>query len=522
MCIYATNSIVVVQRRNLGGRAMTEPVILRPGIWLMRRLGFSAKLALLAGAAVVGQLLVASAQGLGAQASWAACSAAVLLTVYLALAFQASVWTDLHRLGRAMDSVAQGDLCAQAGMQGRDELAQMGVQLDRMVLTLSSMVADVRSNAALVAHAGQTLAVDNRELAERTDQQAANLEQTVASVAQLTSAVGSNALAAGVADERARELRSAAEVGTQAMARAVDSVQSIESDARRMGEIIQVIDSIAFQTNILALNAAVEAARAGEQGRGFAVVAAEVRTLAHRSAEAASEIRRLISTSMRQVHASAGLIRSTGDGITSMVDGIRGVAAHMSAISQSASEQGNGLQEINLAVQQLDQITRSNAQMVGEALRQARALEGRAHTLSQAVYNFRLQQGTAEEAAALVARAATLHRACPREAFLRQLTDPAQPYHDRDMYVFALDSAGTYQAFGGNAAKVGTRVQDIPGAAGEQLLQAIVAQAERSPGWVEYDIVHPTTGRVQAKMSFVQRVGDLYLGCGVYKSLAAV
>ena len=498
---------------------MTDSIILRPGVQLLRRLGFSAKLALLVGTAVLAQMVVAGVQAVGAEAGWMVCGAAVLVTLYIALALQASVSTDLNRLGKAMDRLGQGDLCTQVCTQGDDELARMGLQLNRMVLSLSSMVADVRSNAALVAHAGQTLAVGNRELAERTDQQAANLEQTVASMAQLSSAVGNNAQAAGVADERARELRSAAEAGTQAMARAVDSVQSIEGDARRMGEIIQVIDGIAFQTNILALNAAVEAARAGEQGRGFAVVAAEVRTLAQRSADAAREIRGLINTSMQQVHASASLIRDTGAGITSMADGIRGVATHMSEISHSATEQGNGLQEINLAVQQLDQITRSNAQMVGDALRQAQALESRAHTLSQAVFNYRLQQGTAEEAAALVERAAALHRASTHEAFLRKLTDPAQSFHDRDMYVFALDVAGTYQAFGGNPAKVGTRVQDIPGVAGDELLQAIVTQAERAPGWVEYDIVHPSTGKVQTKMSFVQRAGDLYLGCGVYKSL---
>lgn len=499
---------------------MAGSIVWQPGIRLMRRLRFAHKLALLAGVAVLAQLVVAAMQGLGMQATWPACAAMVSLTAYLALSLQMSVSADLRRLGAAMDRVAQGDLCAQTGVAGADELGRMGRQLDEMVLMLSSMVADVRSNAALVAHAGQMLATDNGQLAERTDQQAASLEQTVASMAQLSSAVSSNAQAAEVADRRARDLRSAADSGTQAMARAVDSVQSIESDARRMGEIIQVIDGIAFQTNILALNAAVEAARAGEQGKGFAVVASEVRMLAHRSGEAAREIRGLIHTSMQQVQASAGLIRATGEGIHAMVDGIRGVATHMSEISHSASEQGNGLSEINQAVQQLDRITRSNALMVGEALRQAQALESRAQTLSRAVCNYRLQQGTAEEAQALVGRAAALHRAYPREVFLRTVSDPAQPYHDRDMYVFALDAAGAYKAFGGNPAKVGTRVQDIPGVAGEQLLQAIIAQAEHSPGWVEYDIVHPATGKVQTKMSFVQRVGDLYLGCGVYKTLA--
>ena len=137
--------------------------------------------------------------------------------------------------------------------------------------------------------------------------------------------------------------------------------------------------------------------------------------------------------------------------------------------------------------------------MVSDALREARALESRASTLSRAVLAFRLQQGTAEEAVALVQRAAAVQRGLPREAFLRTLTDPAQPYHDRDMYVFALDAGGTYLAFGGNPAKVGTRVQDIPGIAGDALVSAIVAQAERAPGWVEYDITNPATARCKPR-----------------------
>lgn len=500
---------------------MADLFFMRPGIYVMRRLGFSSKLALLAGVAVLAQVVVASLQGVASEVFWLALGVAVLGVVYLAAALQISMARDMRQLGMAMHRAAHGDLCARARLNGTDELAQMGAQLDQMVLTLSAMVADIRSNAALVSHAGQTLASDNRELANRTEQQAASLEQTVVSVAQLSATANGNAQTAGVTDQRAIALRTMADACRQAMTRAVDSVQGIQSNAKRMGEIIQVIDSIAFQTNILALNAAVEAARAGEQGRGFAVVAAEVRTLARRSAEAACEIRGLIGTSVQQVEASAGLIRETGSGIASMVDEIRGLAGHVSDISQSITEQQTGLGEISAVVQQLDQITQRNASMAGDALHQALTLESRAHTLAQAVQNFRLQQGTAEEASALVARAAALHSDYPREVFLRTLTDPGQPYYDRDMYVFALNAAGAYQAFGGNPAKVGTYVQDIPGVAGDQLLHAIVTQAERGAGWVEYDITNPTTGTVQTKMSFVQRAGDLYLGCGVYKSLAA-
>ena len=488
---------------------------LRPGLWWMRRWHLPGKLATL-GVLAAAVLTVAAAGAPG----WAVVAGAVAF-LYALLALYLSLSADLAGLSRAMEQTTNGDLSARANVAGRDEVGVMAQSLDQMVLTLSSMVADIRSNAALVAYAGQSLAQGNRSLADRTEQQAANLEQTAASVEQLSSAVQNNAQTAQGADARAAEVRKAADAGAEAMTRAVQSVEAIQQGARRMTEIIGVIDSIAFQTNILALNAAVEAARAGEQGRGFAVVAGEVRTLAKRSGDAAREIRTLISASVSQVEASAGLIRSAGEGIASMAGGIRSVAASMTEISGSSAEQSTGLSEVSLAVQQLDQITQHNAQMVGHAVQQAEALEQRASTLSQAVAAFRLQQGTADEAMALVQKAVAFHKTTSQDQFLRSVTDKSQPYHDRDMYVFALDTGGTYWAFGGNPAKIGTRVQDIPGIAGDQLVSNIVAQADQAPGWVEYDINNPATGAVQTKMSYVSRVGDLYLGCGVYKSLAA-
>ena len=204
------------------------------------------------------------------------------------------------------------------------------------------------------------------------------------------------------------------------------------------------------------------------------------------------------------------------------MSGVRGVAANMSLISSASAEQSGGLNEISSAVGQLDEITQRNARMVERAVHQATQLEGRAATLAQAVSSFQLQQGAAEEAMQLVDRALTLRAQSGREAFVQQITDPAQSFHDRDMYVFALDRSGAYRAFGGKPEKVGSRVQDIPGVDGAALLDAIVSQAELEPGWVEYDITNPQTGSVQTKMSYVVKVDDLYVGCGVYKSLTTL
>ena len=454
-------------------------------------------------------------------------AAVLLLLLYLVTSFQLSVMADLRHVLSLASEIARGNLRqgpagTGASGAGRDELTQLASTLQGMANSISGMVASVRSNAALVAQAGASLVQGSRSLSDRTEQQAANLEQTAASVAELSSTVQVNASAAQQTDSSATGVRDIAEQGAQAMTLAVTMVEAIQSSTRRMNEVVGVIDGLAFQTNILALNAAVEAARAGESGRGFAVVATEVRSLAQRCAESAREIRQLIGASATQVASGVAQIRTAGESMARIVTGVRGVAANMSQISVSSAEQSTSLSEVSTAVRQLDQITQQNAAMVEQAVAQAEQLQERASTLAQAVALFELQQGSADEALQLVERAMQFSRqGLSQEAFLHGLSRADAGYHDRDMYAFVLDQHGTYLAFGGNPSKVGSRVQDIGSIDGAGLLQAIIVQADREPGWVEYDISNPLTGQVQTKMSYVERCGDLYLGCGVYKTMAA-
>jgi methyl-accepting chemotaxis protein len=500
---------------------ISNPLI-RPAERLLRRLRLGGKLTVLALAALWPMpTMMALAALAPAWPLWPVAVVGGALLVYLMAAFHAAFVGEFQRVFDVMSQTASGNLRAHIHAEGSDEMAELARLLDRMIGSVSAMVAEVRSNSALVAHAGQSLASGNRELADRTEQQAANLEQTAASVQQLTGTVAQNAQTASESDRRAAQVRDVAEHGAGSMGQAVETVEGIQKRAAQMNEIIGVIDSLAFQTNILALNAAVEAARAGEQGRGFAVVASEVRNLAQRSADSARQIRALIEASREQVETGAAQIRAAGQSIAQIVDGVRGVASNMSLISASSAEQSTGLSEISTAVSQLDQITQHNAQMVERAVQQANLLEQRAAHLARAVSSFMLQQGTAEEAMALVDKALAHRRQASRDAFVRDLTDPSRGFHDRDMYVFALDAAGVYRAFGGKPEKVGSRVQDIAGVDGNALLASIVAQAEVGPGWVEYDIVNPASGAVQAKMSYVVKVDDLYVGCGVYKTAAA-
>ncbi|MES2951509.1 MAG: methyl-accepting chemotaxis protein [Pseudomonadota bacterium] len=505
---------------------MGTDMFLSPGVRLMRRLPLAAKFMLIAVVsslpvlALLWQLHGGVSQPLGGlQAITVACTIGVLAVLYLLSALYRALTADLNLAIRATVQMAAGDLCLNLRSGGSDDMARLLSAMGQLGRTISAMVANVRSNAAFVSHSGKSLARGNRELSDRTEQQAANLEQTAASVEELSSTVQDNATTAGLANDQAGKVRAVADQGATIMAQAVASVEAIQAGAKRMDEIVGVIDGLAFQTNILALNAAVEAARAGESGRGFAVVASEVRSLAQRSAESSKEIRLLIGTSSSQVAASVEKIRAAGTIITHIVSGIRDVAASMSQISASSADQSAGLREITLAVRQLDDITQRNAQMVEHAVTLAENMEGRASTLVESVALFKLQQGSAEEALALVQRAAEHRHHTSRTVFLRDVTDPAKGFHDRDMYVFALDANGAYVAFGGNAAKVGTRVQDIAGIDGQGLLDSIIQQATLEPGWVEYDITNPTTGRVQTKMSFVAHIDGLYLGCGVYKNL---
>src|SRR5450830_1852121 len=361
----------------------------------------------------------------------------------------------LQQAIESANSVARGDLTKAVSVSSKDEAGMVLSALAEMKSSLLSVVSQVRDGADSVAQASAEISQGNHDLSVRTEQQASALQQTAASMEELSSTVRQNSDSAKHADQMAQEARSVALKGGEVVSQVVGTMKGIQDSSQKIHEIISVIDGLAFQTNILALNAAVEAARAGESGRGFAVVASEVRSLAKRSAESAKEIRQLISSSSAQVATGVSQIRKAGVNITQIVEGIRGVAANMSQISASSAEQSSGLTEITAAVRQLDEITQQNAAVVERAVSQANDLEVRASTLSDAVSGFKLLQGTAEEAMTLVDRAISYRRQCgSRDAYLRELTQADKSFFDRDMYVFALDHNGTYQAFGGNQAKV--------------------------------------------------------------------
>jgi methyl-accepting chemotaxis protein len=451
---------------------------------------------------------------------------AVLLPAAAALAAILASALVLHgRLRQELAGVQQGLAAAAAGNlanigtpAGSDEFARLRRTLEAHCARLSAVVADIRNTSSLVALAGKELANDTQSLSSRTETQAASLEQLAASVAQLSTTVTQSAANARSVDEHAARVRGIADSGASAMTSAVESMRGIQASSQRIREIVAVIDGIAFQTNILALNAAVEAARAGEQGRGFAVVAAEVRTLAQRSAESAREIKGLIEESVERVTAGAQQIEVASGTLDAILGGIREVADNIRSISEATGEQSDGLREIASAITHLDSLTQQNTRMVQTARQNSTSLGERAARLSQAVADFRLRQGTTDEAQRLVARAVAQYRRRGAAA-LDEITADAAAFADRDMYVFALDRHGAYRAFAGRPDKVGKLIQEVPGVDGPRLLEDLHARMERGAGWIDYEIINPVSGKVEYKTSYVDPVGaDLVLACGVYRA----
>ena len=445
----------------------------------------------------------------------------VFCVVYLATAYFRTSFGALRVLQGSVTQLAAGDFSTKVQLRGTDELSVVAQAIDGMTGRLSEMVADIRSNSTMVAQAGFSLAEDTKKLSERTESQASSLEQTTASVQELSGAVRKNAQGAEAASAMAVRVRQMAEEGGSAVQSAVVSMQDIQASSKRVQEIVGVIEGLAFQTNILALNAAVEAARAGEQGRGFAVVATEVRSLAQRSAASAREIKALIGASAGHVNTGSAQIGGASQTFAEIVQGIREVADSVHAIKTRTAEQSRGLDQIAQAVHHIDEITQQNAQMVEGAFHSSTQLSERAELLAAAVASFRLRQGSADEALALVRKATAVYGA-QGAAALNTITNPASGLSDRDMYVFAFDRQGIYRAFAGNAAKIGTAVRDNPGVDGARLVRDAFAQAERGGGWVDYEITNPQSGSVDLKTSYVVGVtSDLLLGCGIYKQRGA-
>ncbi len=290
-------------------------------------------------------------------------------------------------------SIAAGDLSQPVLHDGRDEIGHLLTQMSNMRDNLHHVISQVRSGSDAIASAAGEVASGTLDLSNRTEQQAGSLEKTASASEELSGTVQHNADSAAQANQLASSASALATRGGVAVAQVVDTMDAINTSSRKIVDIIAVIDGIAFQTNILALNAAVEAARAGEQGRGFAVVAAEVRSLAHRSATAAKEIKSLIDDSVDKVGRGTEQVAQAGNTMQEIVTGIQRVAEIVGEIASASKEQSAGIAEINQAVSQLDGVTQQNAALVEETSAASAALQEQASQLAALAASFQLEGG---------------------------------------------------------------------------------------------------------------------------------
>lgn len=303
-----------------------------------------------------------------------------------------SITRPIHEAVRMAKTVASGDLTGQVISTGRDEAAELLTALQGMNDSLVHLVHQVRSGADSMATATSQIAAGNLDLSSRTEEQASALEQTAASMEELAEHVKQNFEIGRHANELADSAAEVAVRGGAVVAKVVNTMEAINTSSNKIADIIGLIDGIAFQTNILALNAAVEAARAGEQGRGFAVVASEVRSLAGRSAAAAKEIKDLIGASVVNVSEGCKLVEQAGSTMDEIVVGVRRVADLMREVTLASKDQTSGIEQVNQAVGQMDQVTQQNAALVEEAAAAAQSLEQQAKSLLHTVSVFQLVQ----------------------------------------------------------------------------------------------------------------------------------
>ncbi|WP_112286529.1 methyl-accepting chemotaxis protein [Rahnella sp. AN3-3W3] len=320
---------------------------------------------------------------------------AVLVAAALGFFLTRSITRPLHTAVKVAENVAAGDLTTQIRVTSNDETGQLMQGLKNMNENLLKIVTEVRAGTNAIHSASGEIAAGNLDLSSRTEQQASSLEETASAMEQMTATVKQNADNARQANQLAAQASRVAVQGGEVVGEVVHTMEGINASSRKIVDIIAVIDGIAFQTNILALNAAVEAARAGEQGRGFAVVASEVRNLAQRSASAAKEIKVLIDDSVAKVDNGTQLVAKAGSTMAEVVSSVKSVTDIVGEIAIASHEQSTGIEEINKAITQMDEVTQQNAALVQEASSAAYSLNEQAERLSQAISIFKVSAGSA-------------------------------------------------------------------------------------------------------------------------------
>ena len=418
--------------------------------------------------------------------------------------------------------IASGDLSEREEVTRNDEIGQLQKAISSITLGLANVIWNVKNGTDMIATASNEIATGNQDLSSRTEEQASSLEETASSMEELTSTVRQNADNARQANQLTVSATEVASKGGVVVEEVVKTMHDIHESSKRIADIINVIDGIAFQTNILALNAAVEAARAGEQGRGFAVVATEVRNLAQRSATAAQEIKDLINDSVGKVEAGNQLVEQAGVTMREIVESVKRVSDIMMEIAEASREQTDGIEQVNQAITQMDQVTQQNAALVEESAAAAESMRNQTVELLKQVDLFKLRtmdMGTADEAVVLVKKAVqSIHQVGSEQTFA-DINNPFGGYTDRDLYVVVYDTSGRNLAHGANPKLIGQQLIDAKDGAGKLYVKERVELVQgNSSAWQDYMFLNPISKQMEPKAMYLERVGELIVGCGIYKT----
>jgi len=422
----------------------------------------------------------------------------------------------------AIRKIVAGDLTARFDQGANGDATEIMSALNTLNERMYRVVNDVRDRSKTIVSTSAQVGRDSEALRIRTEMQLNSLEQTTQAMSDLNSMVLQNANQAQQADELVIAAATHARNGGTAMTQVVNTMGSIRESSRKIVDIIALIDSIAFQTNILALNAAVEAARAGDHGRGFAVVASEVRTLARRSATAAKEIKSLIHGSVDTVNAGSKLVDQAGRTMSDIVSSVESLTGIIQSIADSSGSQRSGIESVNDKLRELSRINRSNSKMFGETISASNTMNEQSLTLIKSLSGFDLgvrEQGTPEEAQALLQRGIDYAKEHGKQALLDEINRMTSgQFIERDLYLFVLNPDDyKFIAHGTNKTVMNFDSRNTKDPDGKQYMKEMVEIARRDgAGSVDYKANHPITFEMKKKVTYFQRVGDIIVCSGAY------
>ncbi|RXZ33794.1 HAMP domain-containing protein [Oxalobacteraceae bacterium CAVE-383] len=462
------------------------------------------------------------ARALRNRSAMSALAVLLILAALLYAVIRKTVSHPLAQAARLARQIATGDLMIRLETNRQDEIGQLLTAINSIGLGLANVVWNIRNGTETLATATKEIVAGNQYLSSRTEQQAHSLQDTASTMEEMTSTVKENAANTVQANQLAITASQVAVKGGKVVAEVSNTMNSINQFSRKIVDIIGVIDSIAFQTNILALNAAVEAARAGEQGRGFAVVAGEVRNLAQRSSAAAKEIKILIEDSVNKVQNGSKLVADAGAAMDDVVTSIKRVDDIMTEISTASREQSIGIEQVNKAIAQMDQVTQQNAALVEQATAATGSLQNQTTELNNIVNVFKIKtgkNGSMEEATEMVRKAVASLHAKGKEKTFAEINNKLGAFCDRDLYVVVYDLNGRNLAHGSNPALIGKDLIDAKDGAGNLYVRERIAIIrDKGHGWQEYMFLNPISKQMEAKSMYLDKYQDLIVGCGVYKT----